>query len=187
MTDDIRRTDSASELVDIIHQVRRRWRDEAGAARRAGRRRARRHRPAAVRLRPRVVALHARRDHHLPHHRRSGAGRPDRLPAGPAAAAAAPRRAGRAYLEEHEPSLQAAIISAVEAERGRSGSPYSATLVRRLVESAVEKAASHRRRPARRARARAPLRHHARRDCSRGDRASSRSALRICGTRCRRC
>ena len=32
------------------------------------------------------------------------------------------------YLEEHEPSLQAAIISAVEAERGGSGSPFSATL-----------------------------------------------------------
>ena len=43
------------------------------------------------------------------------------------------------YLEEHEPSLQAAIISAVEAEHGGSGSPFSATLVRRLVESAVEK------------------------------------------------
>ena len=44
------------------------------------------------------------------------------------------------YLEEHEPSLQAAIISAVEAERGSATPPYSATLIRRLVESAVEKA-----------------------------------------------
>jgi hypothetical protein len=44
------------------------------------------------------------------------------------------------YLEEHEPSLQAEIISAVEAEAHsrRSGAPPSA-LVRRLVESAVEK------------------------------------------------
>src|SRR5215218_3172535 len=44
------------------------------------------------------------------------------------------------YLEEHEPSLQAEIISAVEASRTPGGSPFSATLVRRLVESAVEKA-----------------------------------------------
>jgi hypothetical protein len=43
------------------------------------------------------------------------------------------------YLEEHEPSLQAAIISAVEAGRGDAGSPYSATLVRKLVESAVDR------------------------------------------------
>lgn len=43
------------------------------------------------------------------------------------------------YLEEHEPSLQAAIISAVEAGRGAGGPAYSASLVRRLVESAVEK------------------------------------------------
>src|SRR5215212_5880986 len=43
------------------------------------------------------------------------------------------------YLEEHEPSLQAAIISAVEAGRGGGSSPFSATLVRRLVESAVDK------------------------------------------------
>jgi len=46
------------------------------------------------------------------------------------------------YLEEHEPSLQAAIISAVEAQRDLGGSVYSATLIRRLVESAVEKARS---------------------------------------------
>ncbi len=43
------------------------------------------------------------------------------------------------YLEEHEPSLQASIISAVEAEHGGAGSPYSATLVRKLVESAVDR------------------------------------------------
>ena len=42
------------------------------------------------------------------------------------------------YLEEHEPSLQAAIISAVEAGRGGAGSPYSALLVSKLVESAVD-------------------------------------------------
>ena len=43
------------------------------------------------------------------------------------------------YLEEHEPSLQAGIISAVEAGHGGADSPYSATLVRKLVESAVDK------------------------------------------------
>ena len=40
------------------------------------------------------------------------------------------------YLEEHDPSLQAAIISAVEAGRGQGGLGYSASLVRRLVQSA---------------------------------------------------
>src|SRR5688572_22445760 len=40
------------------------------------------------------------------------------------------------YLEEHEPSLQAEIISAVEASR-MPGAPSS--LVKRLVESAIEK------------------------------------------------
>src|SRR5918995_1787019 len=43
------------------------------------------------------------------------------------------------YLEEHEPSLQAEIISAVEASR-MPGTP--STLVKRLVESAVEKCRS---------------------------------------------
>ena len=47
------------------------------------------------------------------------------------------------YLEEHEPSLQSAIISAVEmsAANGASTteSPHSAALVERLVQSAVEK------------------------------------------------
>ena len=42
------------------------------------------------------------------------------------------------YLEEHEPSLQAEIISAVEASR-QPGT--QSTLVKRLVESAIEKAA----------------------------------------------
>ncbi|HXW08129.1 MAG TPA: DUF4175 family protein, partial [Vicinamibacterales bacterium] len=45
------------------------------------------------------------------------------------------------YLEEHEPSLQAEIVSAIEASRlaGQAASPHSAALVRRLVQSAVEK------------------------------------------------
>src|SRR3954447_4524158 len=45
------------------------------------------------------------------------------------------------YLEEHEPSLEAAIISAVEAER-TGLSQQSPALVRKLVESAVEKCRS---------------------------------------------
>ncbi len=45
------------------------------------------------------------------------------------------------YLEEHEPSLQAEIISAIEASRlaASDHSPHSQVLVRRLVESAVAK------------------------------------------------
>ena len=42
------------------------------------------------------------------------------------------------YLEEHEPSLEAAIISAVEAER-TGLSTESPALVRKLVSTAVEK------------------------------------------------
>ncbi len=41
------------------------------------------------------------------------------------------------YLEEHEPSLQATLISAVEAS-GRGGESTSAALVRRLVEQALD-------------------------------------------------
>ena len=92
------------------------------------------------------------------------------------------------YLEEHEPSLQAAIISAVEAEpRPGASSPFSASLVRRLVQSAVEKcraieaAASVERRPVRRYGATLGG------DCARGDRAVRCSAPPICGMRCRRC
>ena len=40
------------------------------------------------------------------------------------------------YLEEHEPSLQATLLSAVEASR--AGNPESAALVQRVVEQAVE-------------------------------------------------
>ncbi len=45
------------------------------------------------------------------------------------------------YLEEHEPSLQAEIISAIEASRlaASDNSPHSQVLVRRLIESAVAK------------------------------------------------
>src|SRR3546814_3193988 len=44
-------------------------------------------------------------------------------------------------LEEHEPSLQAEIISAIEASRlaASESSPHSRLLVQRLVESAIAK------------------------------------------------
>jgi hypothetical protein len=42
------------------------------------------------------------------------------------------------YLEEHEPSLEAAIISAIEAERSGLAA-QSPALVRKLVETAIEK------------------------------------------------
>jgi hypothetical protein len=43
------------------------------------------------------------------------------------------------YLEEHEPSLQATLLSAVEASQ--QGRPQSAALVQRVVEQAIEKCA----------------------------------------------
>src|SRR3954463_11059747 len=44
------------------------------------------------------------------------------------------------YLEEHEPSLQATLLSAVEASQ--SGHPQSAALVQRVVEQAIERCAA---------------------------------------------
>jgi hypothetical protein len=41
------------------------------------------------------------------------------------------------YLEEHEPTLQSTLVSAVEASR--TGEPQSAALVQRVVEQAVER------------------------------------------------
>src|SRR6185503_9142572 len=45
------------------------------------------------------------------------------------------------YLEEHEPSLQATLVSAVEASR-EGADPESAVLIRRLVEQALEACAT---------------------------------------------
>jgi hypothetical protein len=45
------------------------------------------------------------------------------------------------YLEEHEPTLQATLVSAVEASR-EGASPESAVLIRRLVEQALEACAT---------------------------------------------
>jgi hypothetical protein len=46
------------------------------------------------------------------------------------------------YLEEHEPSLQATLLSAVEASRGGTGAESTA-LVRKVIEQAVEACAQH--------------------------------------------
>jgi hypothetical protein len=140
MTDEYRRTDSASELVDIIHQVRRRWRMKLAL----------RGALAVVGLGVAVLLASA---YGLESWRFTpGAIITFRVVLGlafvgligyffvrPLMRQATDEQVAL-YLEEHEPSLQAAIISAVEAEHGGTGSPFSATLVRRLVESAVEKA-----------------------------------------------
>src|ERR687892_513301 len=98
-----RRFDPSTELIDIIRQVRRRWRMKLAL---------RGVLAVAVLLGWFVVRPMLRR-----------------VSDGQVAL----------YLEECEPSLQEAIISAVEAARANASSPHSATLVRRLVESAVEK------------------------------------------------
>ena len=133
------RADSGSELVDIIHQVRRRWRMKLALRGALG----------VVGLGVVVLLISA---YGLESWRfTSAAIITFRVIVGTALAGLigfllvrplmrnASDEQVALYLEEHEPSLQAAIISAVEAEHGGSGSPFSATLVRRLVESAVEK------------------------------------------------
>src|SRR3954452_318717 len=140
MTDDYRRTDSASELVDIIHQVRRRWRMKLALRGALG----------VVGLGVLILLASA---YGLESWRfNAGAIITFRILVGLALVGLvgyffvrpllrqATDEQVALYLEEHEPSLQAAIISAIEAEHGGSGTPFSATLVRRLVESAVEKA-----------------------------------------------
>ena len=114
--------------------------DEAGAARRARRARPRPARPAAVGLRPRVVAIHAVVDHHLPHHPRPGTGRACRLPAR-AAADAAVRQTSRSRSTSRSTSRRCRRRSSVRwrPSRGQGELAFSASLVRRLVESAVEK------------------------------------------------
>ncbi|MBW8895198.1 MAG: hypothetical protein JF613_03310, partial [Acidobacteria bacterium] len=140
MTEDNRRTDSPSELVEIVHQVRRRWRMKLALRGALGvvglgvlvllasayGLESWRFTPAAIITFRIVVAL-------------AMVGLVGYFFVRPLLRQATDEQVAL-YLEEHEPSLQAAIISAVEAEHGTSGSPFSATLVRRLVESAVEKA-----------------------------------------------
>jgi hypothetical protein len=139
MTQDLRRNDSSSELVDVIRQVRRRWRLKLalrGALGVAG-------------LGLLVLLLSA---YGLELWRFTAASIITfRIVLGAAVAGlvayllvrpqlrSATDEQVALYLEEHEPSLQAAIISAVEAGHGEKGPAYSESLVRRLVESAVEK------------------------------------------------
>src|SRR6478672_10227137 len=132
MTEDNRRTDSPSELVEIIHQVRRRWRMKLALRGALG----------VVGLGVLVLLLSA---YGLESWRfTAGAIITFRVVVGlaligligyllirPLMRQASDEQVAL-YLEEHEPSLQAAIISAVEAEHGGSGSPFSAMLVRKL-------------------------------------------------------
>jgi hypothetical protein len=134
-----RRTDSSSELVEVVRQVRRRWRIKLALRGALG----------VVGLGLVVLLLSA---YGLESRRFTAgsiitfriifgavlAGLVGYLFVRPLTRSATDEQVAL-YLEEHEPSLQAAIISAVEARHADGSSPYSATLVRRLVESAVEK------------------------------------------------
>ena len=144
MWNPMRRTEATGGLVDIIHDVRRRWRYKLALRGAVGVLGARRRRAAAVGLRAGVVALQRRLDRHVP--RRAG---PDARCAGrlvprPAAAAARLRRAGGAVSRGAR-----AVAAGGDHQRRRderrsnsastAESPHSAALVERLVESAVEK------------------------------------------------
>jgi hypothetical protein len=139
MTDDVRPDDSSTELVDVIRQVRRRWRMKLALRGALG----------VLGLGLIVLLLSA---YGLESWRFTPSsiitfrvifglalvGLIAYLLVRPLMRSATDEQVAL-YLEEHEPSLQAAIISAVEAGRGQGGLGYSASLVRRLVQSAVEK------------------------------------------------
>ena len=55
------------------------------------------------------------------------------------------------YLEEHEPSLEAVIITAMDSERAGRAQEMSPALVRRMIEGAIERVQTDRRRPPHRA------------------------------------
>ena len=108
--------DPSSELVEIIRQVRRRWRMKLALRGALG--------VVGVgllvlvlsALRARVLALHARRHHHLPRHPGRRARGPGRLPARAAADAQRERRAGRAL-----PRRARAVAAGGHHQRRRSG------------------------------------------------------------------
>ncbi|MEN3340387.1 MAG: hypothetical protein V7647_4063, partial [Acidobacteriota bacterium] len=139
MTDDLRGGESSTELVDVIRQVRRRWRLKLALRGALG----------VLGLGLVVLLLSA---YGLESWRFTPpsivtfriifgialAGLTAYLVVRPLMRRATDEQVAL-YLEEHEPSLQAAIISAVEAGRGQAGPAHSASLVRRLVQSAVEK------------------------------------------------
>ena len=91
------------------------------------------------------------------------------------------------YLEECDPTLEAAIISAVEATADGRSAAHSPRLVEKLVEQAIDQCRA----------LDDGTRHRTRRRCSamsprsaaspRSPRCSSRSARRTCATACRRC
>src|SRR6476469_7030482 len=133
MTDDLRPGDPSFELVDVIRQVRRRWRLKLAVRGVLG----------VVTLGVVVLLLAA---YGLESWRFTPgsivafriilglalAGLTGYLLVRPLMRGATDEQVAL-YLEEHEPSLQAAIISAVESSRGQGALGYSASLVRRLV------------------------------------------------------
>ena len=188
MTQDFRPGESSSELVDVIRQVRRRWRIKLALRGAAGCRCARRRAPVAVRVRAAVVAVHRRFDRGVPHAVRAGVRGARRLPARAAAAAAGHRRTGGAV-----PRGARAVAPGGDHQRGRSRAADPASRrtrrrwSRRLVESAVEKCRGDRRRPRRRARDRsAATAPRSPRSSSPRSRCSC-SAPPTCVMRCRRC
>ena len=187
MTDDVRRDDSSTELVDVIRQVRRRWRMKLALRGALG----------VLGLGLIVLLLSA---YGLESWRFTPssiitfriilglalAGLVAYLLVRPLMRNATDEQVAL-YLEEHEPSLQAAIISAVEAGRGQGELAL-------LGVTRTAAGASRRSRSAARSRAAGVSSGGAcgataprwRRLRSRRSRCSC-SALPICATRCRRC
>ena len=144
-----------AELVAVIRQVRRRWRTKLALRGAVGFLVAGLLAILAIAAALELLPVHARRDLLVPH--RS----PASLLVGAAVwffARPLMRQVSdeqvALYLEEHEPSLEATILSAM-AERRATGAA-SPVLVQRLVETAIERAA--RRRGRRRASSATPLR-----------------------------
>ena len=181
-----RRSASPTNLLDIIGEVRTRWRMKLalrGALAVAG---IGFGLFLARRLRHGVGTVQRRLDPRRP---RRAARRPRRLgvlvPVRPLRRRVTDEQVAL-YLEEHEPSLQATLLSAVEASRN-GHIPESAALVRRVVEQAIEACVAHRRVAPRRAAAAAPLRRGAG-GVALVARAGARCLVpRSSATRCRRC
>ena len=135
MRNPMRRTEASGGLVDIIHDVRRRWRYKLALRGAVGVLGLGVAVAAALGIRARVVALQRRLDRHVPGRAGAGARRAGRLVPRPGRCCASVSDEQVAlYLEEHEPSLQAAIVSAVEMSAVNAAStaesPHSAALVR---------------------------------------------------------
>ena len=177
-----------SALMDVIRQVRKRWRMKLalrGVVRFVGAHGAGAHR---VGVRPRVAALQSRR-----HSRRSASAVGLAVFASAAWFLVRPllRKVSdeqvALYLEEHEPTLEATIITAMEAEQTGRAHEMSPALVRGW---SKRRSSAARRSTTAAASSGCPVRRYAscggsRRRC----RACSSSPLAppTCGTRCRRC